>query len=411
MLSNLSPVPVFRRHVFGTLRARLEEPARFIQVVAGPRQTGKTTLVRQVVADLGVQTHFASADDPGMRDGSWLEAQWEVGRTLARATSGESAVLVLDEIQKIPVWSETAKRLWDSDAAAGLKLRVVLLGSAPLLVQRGLADSLAGRFEVIRLTHWSLVEMSEAFGFDLERFLFFGGYPGAAALVDDLERWRAYILDSHIETALSRDIMLLERVDKPALLRQLFRLGCDYSGQIISYQKLTGQLQDAGNTTTLAHYLRLLSGAGLLTGLEKYAGSVVRQRGSSPKLLALNTGLITAMSAETPESVGQGGDFRGRLVESAVGAHLINGSPRDVTVTWWRERDREVDFVVEGRGRLLAIEVASGRRKGSLPRMGAFMRLHRHATPLLIGAQGLPLDVALSTPVENLLGIRPVLRS
>lgn len=385
------------------MAARLREPRRFIQVVAGPRQVGKTTMVRQVVADLGIPAHTATADDPGLRDRAWLEAQWEAGRLLARTAAPGSAVLVLDEVQKIPAWSEVIKRLWDEDAADAMDLRVVVLGSAPLLVERGLSESLAGRFETIRLHQWSFGQMRSAFGWDLDRYLVFGGYPGGAALVDDAERWRAYMLDALIETTLARDILLLTRVDKPALLRQLFRLGTDYSGQVLSYQKLVGRLQDAGNTTTLAHYLDLLRGTGLLAGLQKYAGSKLRQRGSSPKLVALDPGLMTAMTGVMPSDPAFEGDHRGRLVETAVGAHLVHTAGRDLDVGWWRAGDREVDYVLSGRGDVLAIEVASGRRKPSLPGLEAFGREHP-SRKLLIGAQGLPLETALSLPATELMG-------
>lgn len=294
------------------------------------------------------------------------------------------------------------KRLWDEDTASGLRLRVMLLGSAPPPRQRGLSESLAGRFELIRVPHWSFGEMRDAFGFDVERYLSFGGYPGAAALVEDPDRWAAYVVDSLIETTVSRDILLLTRVDKPALLRQLFRLGCDYSGQVLSYQKMLGQLQDAGNTTTLAHYLELLSGAGLLTGLRKFSGSRVRQRGSSPKLLVLNTALMTASSGLSLRGAREDRDFWGRIVESAVGAHLINGSAgTGVEVFYWRERNREVDFVLR-KGRAVAgIEVTSGRRKDMLPGLDAFAKSFRVKRRLLVGAQGVPLEEFLLTPPET----------
>jgi len=397
-------LPPFRRAAFETLLARVREPRRHIQVVAGPRQVGKSTLVRQVATAAGLAVHLASADDPGLRDRAWLEAQWETGRVLARTAGDGPVLLILDEIQKIGAWSEIVKRLWDEDGWSGIDLGVVILGSAPLLVERGLSESLAGRFELIRLAHWSYSEMAQAFGWDLDRFLFFGGYPGAAPLIDDLARWRSYVRDSLIETTLSRDIMLLTRIDKPALLRQLFRLGCDYSGQAVSYQKLVGQLADAGNTTTLAHYLRLLGGSGLLTGLDKYAGSKVRQRGSSPKLLALDTGLMTAMSTLEPIDVGSDRTFRGRLVETAVGAHLVATAGPDLEVTWWRVGDREVDFVLARGASVLAIEVASGPEKSDLRGLAAFTKAFPGARTLLIGAHGLPLETALSTPADDLLG-------
>lgn len=396
-------LPTFRRASFESLLERVQEARRHIQVVAGPRQVGKTTLVRQVATEADLAVHLASADDPGIQDRAWLEAQWGVGRILAR-TAGGRALLVLDEIQKIGAWSEIVKRLWDEDEQTGVDLRVVILGSSPLLVERGLTDSLAGRFELTRLNHWSYAEMAAAFDWDMDRFLFFGGYPGAAPLVDDLARWRSYIRDSLIETTLSRDIMLLTRVDKPALLRQLFRLGCDYSGQAVSYQKLVGQLADAGNTTTLAHYLRLLGGSGLMMGLDKFAGSKVRQRGSSPKLLALDTGLVTAMSTLEPNDAQTDRTFRGRLVETAVGAHLVATAGPDIEVTWWRAGDREVDFVLARGSALLAVEVASGPEKTDLRGLAAFTKAFPTARTLLIGAQGLPLETALSTSADVLLG-------
>ncbi len=287
-------LPEFRRPLFDLLLERVRQPRVFIQVLAGPRQVGKTTLVRQVLAATALPSHYASADDPTLRDRAWIETQWASARLRAREGGRQGGLLVLDEAQKITAWSEVVKRLWDEDTAAGSALRVVLLGSAPLLVQRGLTESLTGRFELIRVPHWSFAEMRAAFGWDLDRYVYHGGYPGAAALVDDHERWVNYILDSLVETTISRDVLLLSRVDKPALLRQLFRLGCDYSGQILSYQKMLGELQDAGNTVTLAHYLELFASAGLIVGLQKFAGARVRQRGSSPKLLVRNTALMSA---------------------------------------------------------------------------------------------------------------------
>ena len=395
---------MYRRKLFATALSRLAEPRRFMQVLAGPRQVGKTTLALQVIEALNIPSHFASADDPTLRDRTWLEAQWQAGRARARESGGRGAVLILDEVQKIPTWSELVKRLWDDDTRARLPLRVVLLGSAPLLIQRGLSESLAGRFEVMRLWHWSYREMQEAFGWDLDRYLYFGGYPGAAPLITDRARWVAYVLDSLVETTVSRDVLLLTRVDKPAVLRQFFGLGCAYSGQIVSYQKLVGQLQDAGNTTTLAHYLELLGGAGMLVGLQKFSGSRVRQRGSSPKLLALNTALISAQQPLNMEAAKAQPDMWGRLVESAVGAHLVALARDHGDIMYWRERDREVDYVVRAAGHVYAIEVASGSRKQSIPGMSGFKSKHPRARPMLVGAQGLPLSDFLGSDARTLFG-------
>ena len=373
-----------------------------MQVVTGPRQAGKTTLVRQALEAWGDRARYASADEPTLRDGAWIETQWEAGRRIARGAGTAGAVLALDEIQKISHWSEAVKRLWDEDTARRLPLRVVLLGSAPLLIQRELTESLAGRFEVLPVSHWSFGEMRSAFGFTIEQYLFFGGYPGAAALAPDPARWARYIKDALIETTIARDVLLLSRVDKPALLRRLFELGCLYSGQILSYTRMLGQLQDAGNTTTLAHYLDLLSGAGMLTGLQKYAGSSVRRRGSSPKLQPLNTALMTAQSGLTPEEAKSDTQFWGRLTESAVGAHLANAAAAGkCELFYWREGHREVDFVVRMKRRVLAVEVKSGRRREALAGLETFRRLHRSARALLIGSQGIPLESFLLAPVGD----------
>ncbi len=312
------------------------------------------------------------------------------------------ALLVLDEVQKVTGWSEVVKRLWDGDTRNKLSLKVLLLGSAPLLIQRGLTESLAGRFEIIPVPHWSYAEMREAFGWDLDRYVYFGGYPGAADLIADWQRWSRYIIDSLIETTLSRDILLLTRVDKPALLRRLFQLGCTFSGQILSYQKMIGQLQDAGNTTTLAHYLELLTGAGMLTGLQKFASHQVRERSSSPKLQVLNTALISAQTRLTFDEARKDREFWGRLAESTVGAHLINSAAgTGIELFYWRERGREVDFILRSGKTVVAIEVKSGSRKEGLPGMDAFDKAFKPKRKLLVGGDGIPLEKFLLSPAAD----------
>lgn len=397
---------MYKRPIFQTLFRRLSEPRRFIQVLAGPRQTGKTTLARQVMEEIAGPSHYASADEPVLKDNIWIEQQWEVGRTLVRSDGkNRNGLLILDEIQKIPNWSETVKRLWDEDTASKFPMQVVALGSSPLLVQRGLTESLAGRFEIIPVTHWSFTEMNQAFGWDMDSYIYYGGYPGASALVGDHQRWKHYILDSLIETSISRDVLLMTRVDKPALLRRLFELGCAYSGQILSYQKMLGQLQGAGNTVTLAHYLQLLQGAGLVAGLSKYSGQKVRQRASSPKLLVLNNALMTATSHTSFEEARKDSEFWGRLVESAAGAALANGVVgKDIQLFYWAGRNREVDFVLSRGKTLVAIEIKSGHRKANLPGIEAFSRDFKVTKKLLVGAQGIPLEeFFMSTPETWLL--------
>lgn len=389
----------YRRPQFAILAKRLKEPRRFIQVVAGPRQVGKTTLVQQVIEADGAPAQYASADEPTLRGTEWIAQQWEAAR-LAAGTRG--AVLVLDEAQKVSGWSETVKRLWDEDTRKRRPVKVVLLGSAPLLIQRGLSESLAGRFEVLHLPHWSADEMQAAFGWSVERSIFYGGYPGAAPLVGEHARWVRYVRDALIETTLARDVLLLSRVDKPALLRRLFELGCRYSGQILSYTKMVGQLQDAGNTTTLAHYLDLLGGAGMLVGLHKFAGAAARSRASSPKLQVLDTALLSALSGYTFEEARADREFWGRLVESAVGAHLANAAASGLCeLFYWRERNREVDFVVRAGRRLTAIEVKSGRATDKLPGMEAFADAFKPQRKLLVGDDGIPVDEFLTRPVTH----------
>ena len=383
------------------LRKRLSEPRRFIQVLSGPRQTGKTTLAHQLIEELTIPSHYVSADEPALKDRSWIEQQWEAARTKSGSTKKYTkAVLILDEVQKITGWSETVKRLWDEDSVAGLPLYIVLLGSSPLLVQHGLTESLAGRFEIIPVTHWSFTEMRDAFGWNVEHYIFYGGYPGAADLISEPQRWSHYIIESLIETTISRDILLMKRVDKPALLRRLFELGCTYSGQVLSYQKMLGQLQDAGNTTTLAHYLRLLQGAGLLMGLPKYAGRKIRQRASSPKLQILNTALMTASSRLTFDEARKDSEYWGRLVESAVGATLANGlQGTQAELFYWLEGNHEVDYVLQRGKVLVAIEVKSRRRKISLPGIEAFSNSFPIKRKLLVGPQGIPCEEFLLTPL------------
>ena len=393
-----------RRNALNVLTARLQEPRRFLQAVAGPRQVGKTTLVRQALAALrqspqgaAIAQHSVSADNPGLAGSSWLTTQWETARALA-AQAG-ACVLVLDEVQKLPGWTEEVKRLWDEDTRTGRDVRTVILGSAPLLIARGLTESMAGRFEMTRLGHWRYNEMRQAFGFTLDQFIYYGGYPGAAPLIGNEARWAAYVRDALIETTISKDVLLMSPVQKPALLRRVFDLACRYSGQELSYQKMMGQLSDAGNTTTLAHYLHLLEGAGMVCGLQKYAGQAVRQRASSPKLQVFNTALMGAIAATEGYSyvrLRASPELWGRVTESAVGAELLarnlEHSSTQPLIYYWRNGGSEVDYVVRHQGELFAYEVKSGANRGNVAGLDAFCTQHSEARPLVIGTGGLSLE-------------------
>ncbi len=391
---------LIKRNAYNQVASRLKEPRRFIQVLIGPRQVGKTTLAQQVLETLKLPSHYASADEPYLQT-SWIEQQWEVAR-LQIETSKQAAILVLDEIQKIQEWSTIVKKLWDEDTRHKRNLKVILLGSAPILIQKGMSESLAGRFEIIPIRHWTFQEMHEAFNWDLNQYIYFGGYPGAAGLIEDESRWKKYITDSLIETTISKDVLTLSPVQKPALLRQLFYLGCVYSGQILSYQKMTGQLQDAGNTTTLAHYLELLSAAGLLSGLSKYAGQLVRQRGSSPKFQVQNTALFSATTKYLYQEARRDPEFWGRLVESSVGAYLVNQiAGKNIQLYYWREGNEEVDFILQSGKKFIAIEVKSQKIKGSLSGIETFKKQFKPYRLLLVGGQGIQLEQFLKTAVER----------
>ncbi len=389
---------MFQRKLVSSLAKRLEEPRRFIQIVAGPRQTGKTTAVLQATELSKTPRHYVSADDPSLVSAEWLRNEWEQARSMAK--TGET-VLVIDEIQKVSKWSSIVKLLWDEDTRSQTPLKVVLTGSSSLLLQKGLAESLMGRFEILFSPHWSYGECKEAFGYSLDDFLFFGGYPGAAALIKDENRWARYIGASIVEPTISQDILMMEEVRKPALLRSLFMLGSAYSAQELSFTKMLGQLQDAGNTVTLAHYLELLGKANIITGLQNYSGNQIRSRKSSPRFMVYDTSLMTYADGAHRRRLLENTTDRGRLVESAVGAYLLaRGNEEGFEVYWWRERSHEVDFVIRNGSLLTAIEVKSGRVKnvgGSL----VFKQLYPEALSLIIGSANLSLE-------DFLLGRKPL---
>ena len=410
---------VYQRPVALALSTRLREPPRHLQILAGPRQVGKTTLVQQVLNDRPTASYlFVAADSPrrlrasvdseistGKADdrdaqptASWLYEQWQWAERCALAwdsskhPASESLpfVLVFDEIQLVTQWSSHIKGLWDETRAHGVRMHVVLLGSAPLLVQQGLNESLTGRYELLRAGHWSFTEMNDAFGFTLEQYIHFGGYPGSAALVRDEARWRAYVRDAFIEPSIERDVLAMARVDSPAMLRRLFELGCDYSAQIVALANVSRTLGQ-GHTLTLAHHLTLLGHAGLLTGLQKYAGQTIRQRGSPPKFQVLNNALMTAGSTYGFSEARADRSYWGRLAESAVGAHLVNTADADTRLHYWREGSTEVDFVIERRGALAAIEIKTSAGVAKHSGLDEFCRRHPEARRWLVGTDELPL--------------------
>ncbi len=424
-----------RPHLSALLDRVGEASVRAIQIVAGPRQVGKTTLVHDLLKQLSSRGRSRSdawmfeavdqyelahgsdissqevniTDRSRPKDANWLAERWNTARSYARRWAtrekhdGTPYLLVFDEIQKISNWSEQVKGLWDADRAEQLCMHVVLLGSSPLLVQKGLTESLAGRYELLNVRHWGLVETQAAFDLTVDEHIFFGGYPGALPLLHDESRWRSYVLAALIQPSIERDVLALHRVEKPALLKALFDLSAGYSGQILSFTKMLGQLQDAGNTTTLAHYLVLLEQSGMVSGLNKHAGEVVRRRGSSPKLNVHNTALMTAGSGYSFTQAKADRDFWGRLTEACIGAHLINTVSDNCAVHYWRESPHEVDFVLHGVRSLTAIEVKSGRRSTHVVGLDAFCAAFPVTRRLVVGnASGCDVSVAefLSEPAD-----------
>ncbi len=391
---------MFQRSYLTSLRNRLTGPRAFIQVLMGPRQIGKTTMVKQLLSDYNNEWHYASADEANSP--VWLQQQWDILRLKYSKTGAKEALLVIDEIQRIHDWARYIKIQWDKDSFANVNIKVVILGSSQLMIQKGLSESLAGRFEVTYLPHWSYSEMQECFGLTVEEYTWFGGYPGSASLIHDEPRWKEYVLQSLIETTIMKDIVMMVRVDKPALLHNLFELGCQYSGQILSYTKILGQLVDAGNTTTLAHYLKLMEGAGMLKGLEKYSGSKIRQRSSSPKYQVFNNALLSAQSGFSFDEMKHRPDLSGRWIESIIGSHLVNRSmSEDTKVQYWRELNNEIDFVLIKSDTIIGIEVKSGHSK---PKAGLskFVEEFHPFRVFIVGQDGIPVEEFLTLSLSEL---------
>ena len=383
---------MYKRYQFNLLKERLKEPRRFIQAIVGPRQIGKSTMIKQVLEEVDIPYTFESADAIDSNDKSWIAGLWESVRARMRFGDLKEYLLVIDEIHKINDWSNQVKREWDNDTFRNVNIKVVVLGSSRLLLKSGLNESLAGRFELVRMTHWSYQEMRDAFGWSLEQYIYFGGYPGSAPLIGDESRWRRYVKDAIVNPSIEKDVLLTKIIYKPVLIKQLFELGCTYSGEELSLNKMIGQLQDAGNVTTLASYLGTLSEAELLCGMQKYANDQVRKYSSIPKLMVFNPALFTVQAGKGFENEVVNPKRWGRWVETAVGAYLIcHAEEFDYKVYYWREESLEVDFIIQKEDQLIAIEVKSGRRttnKG-LP---AFRDKFHPVAAFVVGSGGIPVE-------------------
>lgn len=379
----------YKRVYFQEVKSRINSERKFIQAITGPRQVGKTTIIKQVCQDIDFPFQYVSADNVTNASSVWIEQQWETARLKLKTSDAKEFLLIIDEIQKINNWSETVKQLWDKDTFEQINIKLVILGSSGLMIQEGLNESLAGRFELFKMPHWSFNEMNTCFSFSAEQFAWFGGYPGSAELIGDEGRWKDYILNSLIEATISKDILMLTNINKPALMRQVFELSVNYSSQILSFNKMLGQLQDAGNTTTISHYLQLLDTAGLISGVSKFYHEEYRKKTSSKKWQVKNSALFSALSNSNFNTMQQNAIKWGQVIESAIGAHLINMSTEGkYEVMYWRHLNNEVDFVLRKNNELIAIEVKSGitkRTKG----MSAFKSKYNPKKLLLVGTEGL----------------------
>jgi uncharacterized protein len=388
------------------LTEHLAIPAPPIQVILGPRQVGKTTAILHYLKVWKGASFYHTADQIAPPDAAWIETQWREARH--QMATGGGGILVFDEIQKVPRWSEVVKKCFDEDRRNKLSLHVVLLGSSSLLVQRGLTESLAGRFEIIPFPHWSFSECHDCFDISFDEYVFYGGYPGALQIFldsgRDVERWGAYVRDALIETVLNKDILLLTPVAKPALFRQVFALACLHPAEVLSLNKMLGQLQEAGNATTILSYLKLLDAAMLLKPLERFSGNRIRQKISSPKLVLLNNALVNASFPQKFNEIKKNDSRWGRLVENAVGAALVNNNPgKTVEIFYWRDRDHEIDFVLRQGEKVLGIEVKTASRQSSKGR-GPFLKkftAHEVITTA-VGGGDIPVEALVSMSAEEI---------
>lgn len=393
---------MYKREDSQILTNRIAEPRDKIQVISGPRQVGKSTMVKQVLEECAIPYLSISADNVSPTDTFWIGETWESARARMRLSGVSEFLLVIDEIHKLLNWSEAVKKEWDDDTRNNVNIKVVLLGSSRLLLKSGLTESLAGRYEIIPMTHWSYREMREAFGFSMDQYIYFGGYPGGARYIQDERRWRRYIKESIIAPAIERDVLMTKKVYKPVLMRQLFDLGCTYSGKELSLNKMLGQLNDVGNVTTLAEYLTTLGESRLLCGLQKYAQDAARKYNSVPKLLVYNTALLSAQVSSTFSKALTTPSLWGRWVESTVGTFLLAQTDKyDYKIYYWREKDNEVDYIISDGTQCVAIEVKSGRRTNNAG-LPLFRDKFHPKYSLIVGSDGIPLEDFLSSDISTL---------
>ena len=393
---------MYKRAEYQTIRARLKEPRKFIQVVMGPRQVGKSTVVKQVLQELNEPYQLFSADNVPASNTGWVSNCWAAVRSLKESKGLESIILVIDEIQKISNWSEVVKKEWDDDSFHDRNIKVLLLGSSRVLLERGLSESLGGRFEEIRMTHWSFPEMRDCFGLSLDQYIYYGGYPGAAGLINDPDRWEQYIQSAVIDATINKDILMNTPIGKPALLRQTFELGVTYSGELLSLNKMLGSLQDAGNTVTLAGYLNLLGESGMLCGLQKYSIDSARRRASISKFQVYNNALKAVYNPYSFEQAIMDRKSWGHIFESGIGAWIVSQAfVHRFEVFYWRNRNDEVDFILRKKGAVVAIEVKSDAEKKTKG-LNVFRDTFHPKSAFIVGDGGISAEEFLTMDVRTL---------
>jgi predicted AAA+ superfamily ATPase len=397
----------YKRPIFNKLREFILAPRRTIQVITGPRQVGKTTLISQLREDIDVRSIFVSADEIIAPTPEWLDSIWQNARDEMKDKGESELILIIDEIQKIEKWSDVVKKNWDADTLTKINLKVIILGSSRLLLMRGLSESLLGRFFLHYVGHWSFREMSDAFGFSAEEYAWFGGYPGAATYIKDEAVFKDFVRNSIIDPSISKDILMLTLVTKPALLRRLFEMAASYSSQMLSYTKILGQIQDKGNASTLVRYMDLLDESCLVTALEQYSTRLISVKSSTPKFQIQNPALFSALQTETLENALADPAWWGRIIENAIGAHLLDLSRKNslLKVYYYRHYDLEVDFVLKYGKKILAIEVKSQPNKPSAENLAAFSKKFPVAGVLLIDNKTLTWQNFLNMGVEQIFNL------
>ena len=365
-----------------------------MQIVMGPRQVGKSTLVGQFTEGTSVPFDFFAADNVNRFDTSWIPNKWQQARMRMDIHSEQEHILIIDEVQKIKGWSEQVKKEWDEDSRNHRNLKVILLGSSRLLLQKGLEESLEGRFETIKMGYWDWQEMHDAFGFSMDEYVYFGGFPGLAPDIQDEDRWRNLMEDSIISPILTRDILEIEEIRNPALLRLVFELACTESAKELSLTKMQGTM-NSGTVPTIKNYLDILSKSMTVQPLQNYSPSRVKEKQSVPKMQVFNNAFRNRFGTFSLDEARVDPAEWGRQVESAVGAHLANRAMTDdYELFYWRnERRQKCDYVLRKGQSLAAIEVKSG----SVDKTVGFEKFKEQfadkiTAAFIVGPQALPLE-------------------